>query len=106
MIRMLAAVLVGMGVWMLVGHWASYMHVGSALRIAGESLGTGIAIALAAQLLIPILKLLAGLGLFARKSWIWPCALVALAMDVVTSGISIQRFLGLRAAGAPAPAAA
>jgi hypothetical protein len=31
MIRMLAAILVGTGVWMLVAHWASYMHVGSGL---------------------------------------------------------------------------
>ncbi|MBZ0267526.1 hypothetical protein K8I85_05180 [bacterium] len=98
MIRMIAWVLVGTGAWVLVGLRSSYLHPGTALRMAAEYAGLWLAIVLAAQLLVPALKTAAGLGLLLRKRWGRAVALVALPVDVLTLGVSIAR---LHAAAAP-----
>ncbi len=103
MIRAIAVVLVGTGVWMLVGLWTSNAHFGSALRAAADSAGAGVVILLIAQLFIPILKALAGFGLFARRRWSWPAALAALTLDVVTLGVSIGRLHSYGGAASPIP---
>ncbi|MBN1825452.1 MAG: hypothetical protein JW958_04230 [Candidatus Eisenbacteria bacterium] len=94
MIRIIAVILIGTGAWILVGLGSSYMNMGEAFRHAAGFAGTGAAILLAGQLLAPILKIVAGLGLFTRRRWSWTGALVALALDIVALGVSIYRFHG------------
>lgn len=91
MVRLIAVVLVGTGAWMVSGLWPSYVYPGEAVGGAASSAGAGVAVLLVAQLLAPILKILAGVGLLARKRWSWPIAWVALATDVIALGISILR---------------
>lgn len=92
MIRTIEVILVGTAAWMAATLGPSYLHTGETLRGAWEVAGVMIALVLAAQLVMPVLKVAAGLGLFARRLWGLRLAVFALALDVVTLGVSIYRF--------------
>lgn len=103
MVRTIGVILVGTAAWMVAALGSSYLHAGETLQSAWEAAGVVITLVLAAQLVMPALKVAAGLGLLTRRPWGPRLAVFALALDVVTLGISIYRFHsfddGLRTVG-------
>jgi len=91
MVNAIACVLVGTGLWMSVSLASSYAHLGETLRAAVAYAGPALATVLAAQLLVPVLKMVAGLGLLSGRSCWLPVARVALALDVLALGVSVVR---------------
>lgn len=92
MVRTIEVILVGTAAWMVAVVGPIYLHAGETLRSAWEVAGAAIAVGLAVQLAMPGLKVAAALGLLARRLWGLRLAVLALALDVVTLGVSIYRF--------------
>lgn len=92
MVRTIGVILVGSAAWMAAMLGPSYLHSGETLRSAWEVAGAAIALVLAVQLVMPVLKVAAGLGLLAHRLWGLRLAVFALSLDVITLGVSIYRF--------------
>jgi hypothetical protein len=97
MARIIAVVLVGTGLLMVVIRRFSYLNATTVIRETAALVGTGLALLLVVQLVVPMLKILAGCALLAHHHLAWQGAQVVLALDLLTLGISILRYV--RASG-------
>lgn len=92
MMRAIALIMISAGAWMMIILRASYAGIPHTLGAVAQYAGAGMMMVLAVQLVIPVLKVAAGMGLFMRRRWGRVGIRVILIVDVVALGISVVRY--------------
>jgi hypothetical protein len=91
-IRVVAVISAATGVFSIASSWSSYRHAGVAIPEGAGAAGLAVTVLLTAYLLIPILKIAAGLWLWTLRARAWYFAVAVLSADVFVLAVSIIRF--------------
>ncbi|MBT4292839.1 hypothetical protein HOD41_09130 [bacterium] len=90
--KFIAFVTAATGFWFIVSRWPDYQHAYQLLIDTVPIAGFYIAALTGMMMLIPVLKIVAGIGLWRLCRWSLYLALIVLSVDFVTLATAVVRF--------------
>jgi hypothetical protein len=87
-----ALLAIATGAFVIVSNWVSYAHLPSVIKGTADIVGTLQTVLITIMLAIPILKVIAAMGLLGVRGWAWALAIPVLAFDFIYRAQMALRF--------------